>query len=456
VLAAATNKTANPPGPLQAPGVQTGPVLTAATNKNANTPGPLQAPGVQTGPVLAAAINKNANPPGPLQTPGVQSGPVLAAATNKNANPSGPLQAPGVQTGPVLAAATNKNANPSGPLQTPGVQSGPVQREAQSGQGRAFVAQGRILASAKPGATQGSVPAAKSTGTTGNPALASAITLPDAVAQTGKHTSKREGKIGRNVHKGGSAGHGKANAAGVRTSPNTITSGASRNGANPALAPVQDQFGPMIPQDKADASAIVHRVAAQGGETLTQAQESRAASPQVAPPDAPLRSASTQAATAAGQPLSHNAPRLDQAALAGFAASLAHRVRNGASKFTMRLDPPELGKVHIRIDVSADHKVEAIVSTHRADVLADLQRGADSLRRALVDAGFDPGSDGLNFSLDRGPQGHDASQQGPFDAPASALPGQDEAADDAVSPLLSAERGYGMMRVFSAGVDIRV
>ena len=466
VLAGTPGKGTVQPGALQTPGVQTGPVQ---TGKATITPGALQAPGIQTGPVLAGTPGKGAVQPGPLQTPGVQTGPVQ---TGKTAITPGSLQTPGIQTGPVLVGAPGKSTVQPGPLQTPGVQTGPVQtgktntttasQHAQTGPEQSEspdphtqtrFAQRQIRASAPQGTAKAAALVTKAAGSPGQTDAAGAFALPETPAKPGKP----DGKAFVHTRKRAGTGHGKAAAAAAaRPSANTPASPAAHRSAAPPPAQSPDQVRLAGVQDTAEPDRLVQGSTPRGGEAPLVAQDNKSAAVHLAQAEAAPRAANAHAATPAAQSTSHHAPRLDQAALETFAASLAHRARNGASTFTMRLDPPELGKVHIRLDVSADHRIEAIVSTHRPDVLADLQRGADSLRRALVDAGFDPGADGLSFSLDRGPQGHDASPQDAFGPRARTIAAQDGTTEDAGAPLLAAERGYGLMRVFGGGVDISI
>ncbi len=151
----------------------------------------------------------------------------------------------------------------------------------------------------------------------------------------------------------------------------------------------------------------------------------------------------------------NHAPRLDAAALAHLATRLAARAQNGNTRFEMRLDPAELGRVKVRIDVSPDNRVEAVLSTHRPEVLADLQKGADGLRRALVDQGFDLDPGDLSFSLDHsGAQGGQENQGG-F-APSFSYARLPEHLD--IDPVTTAriDLGYGLDRVADGRVDVHI
>jgi len=137
------------------------------------------------------------------------------------------------------------------------------------------------------------------------------------------------------------------------------------------------------------------------------------------------------------------------AATAGaVAVQIAHHVRAGSNRFEIRLDPPELGRVDVRLEIASDGKVQAHLSFERADALDTLQRDAKTLERALADAGLEPGEDGLTFSLkDNGADesGQDSSEDGPAATP--------EDVDDA-DTVQNARVYAGHIR--ADGVDIRV
>jgi len=96
------------------------------------------------------------------------------------------------------------------------------------------------------------------------------------------------------------------------------------------------------------------------------------------------------------------------------AAAMMRRIQNGMKEFTLRLDPPELGRVDVRLTVGTDKKVRAVVSTDRPEALKDLALSARDLTRALQEAGLELEENGLSFSMnDQGSpqQNGDANQQ---------------------------------------------
>jgi flagellar hook-length control protein FliK len=100
--------------------------------------------------------------------------------------------------------------------------------------------------------------------------------------------------------------------------------------------------------------------------------------------------------------------------LDGLAVSVAARALSGAKQFDIRLDPPELGRVDVRLSIDASGKTQAHMTADQPQTLDLLQKDAPTLTQALRDAGLDVSQGGLNFSLrgqDR--QANDGGQGSP-------------------------------------------
>jgi flagellar hook-length control protein FliK len=93
--------------------------------------------------------------------------------------------------------------------------------------------------------------------------------------------------------------------------------------------------------------------------------------------------------------------------LPALAVEIAGRSKAGAKQFDIRLDPPELGRVEVRLSIDATGKASAHLSADQPQTLSLLQKDAPVLTRALREAGLDVSQDGLNFSLRQ--QGENAS-----------------------------------------------
>jgi flagellar hook-length control protein FliK len=89
--------------------------------------------------------------------------------------------------------------------------------------------------------------------------------------------------------------------------------------------------------------------------------------------------------------------------LPALAVAIAARSQSGAKQFDIRLDPPELGRVEIRLSIDATGKASAHLSADQPQTLDLLQKDAPTLTRALRDAGLNVSQNGLNFSLRQQP-----------------------------------------------------
>lgn len=83
-------------------------------------------------------------------------------------------------------------------------------------------------------------------------------------------------------------------------------------------------------------------------------------------------------------------------------------VKEGSSRIHIQLDPVELGKLSIKLELSGDGKASGVVITadHKA-TLDLLQRDARGLEAALADAGIQADSGSLSFNLRGGDQGQE-------------------------------------------------
>jgi flagellar hook-length control protein FliK len=91
--------------------------------------------------------------------------------------------------------------------------------------------------------------------------------------------------------------------------------------------------------------------------------------------------------------------------LPALAVEISAKSQSGAKQFDIRLDPPELGRVDVRLSIDATGKASAHLSADQPQTLSLLQKDAPLLTRALREAGLDVSQDGLNFSLRQ--QAHD-------------------------------------------------
>ena len=74
-------------------------------------------------------------------------------------------------------------------------------------------------------------------------------------------------------------------------------------------------------------------------------------------------------------------------------------IGQGADQIRIQLKPAELGRVEVKLEVTADGRAMAVVNVERPETLELLQRDAAGLRQALQDAGLSTDSNSLSFNL---------------------------------------------------------
>jgi flagellar hook-length control protein FliK len=101
------------------------------------------------------------------------------------------------------------------------------------------------------------------------------------------------------------------------------------------------------------------------------------------------------------------------ATLAQFSGVVAARAGSGATAFDIRLDPPELGKVAVRLKIDRDGSVTSHFTVDSAQALSMLRGDLRSLQTALQQAGLknDPGT--ASFQLRDGSAGQGGWQSPP-------------------------------------------
>lgn len=137
------------------------------------------------------------------------------------------------------------------------------------------------------------------------------------------------------------------------------------------------------------------------------------------------------------------------AAPAQIAVSVARAVQDGVDRISIKLQPPELGRIDVRLDLGADGRVQAVLLAERPATLEMLQRDARELERALAGAGLDTGSGGLSFGLRSNGNGS-GNAHGGGHGPAGddrGGPSDDRAADTSSLPLQRPPQASGNGRL---------
>jgi flagellar hook-length control protein FliK len=105
--------------------------------------------------------------------------------------------------------------------------------------------------------------------------------------------------------------------------------------------------------------------------------------------------AATNNATAAAPPAQSAAAPVP---VGEVAVTIAMHAQSGKNRFEIRLDPPELGRIDVQLNVDSRGTVSSRLIVERPDTLNLLARDAPQLQRALQDAGFSTAG-GMEFSL---------------------------------------------------------
>lgn len=118
-------------------------------------------------------------------------------------------------------------------------------------------------------------------------------------------------------------------------------------------------------------------------------------------------------------------------ALAGdqVAVQLRQAIQNGTNQIQIQLKPESLGSIGVKLNVSHDGKLTAVISASRPDTLNLLKQDSSNLQQALRNAGFQADSGSLSFNLSGGdPQSfsqNGSSQSGSPNVPNAASFGND-------------------------------
>ncbi len=167
--------------------------------------------------------------------------------------------------------------------------------------------------------------------------------------------------------------------------------------------------------------------------------------------NAPVHHAAPTQSTAAANAAAAAAPTPAPAAtvpVAGLAVEIAAQSNAGRNRFEIRLDPPELGRIDVRLEIDGDGHVKSRLIVERSETLDMLRRDAPQLERALQQAGLKTSDNALEFSLrDQAPQRDDDNQK---NATRLVVP------DEGATSLDTIQHNYGRLLGLGSGLDIRV
>lgn len=132
------------------------------------------------------------------------------------------------------------------------------------------------------------------------------------------------------------------------------------------------------------------------------------------------------------------------------ALQVARNLQKGVNRFDIRLDPAEMGRIDVRMEVKKDGNVAAHLVVDRPETLDLLQRDSRALQQALNDAGLQANADSLDFSLRDQNAGGDARGLGADAA------GTSSSSDTAATEEMNPGPIYNINLSATGGIDIRV
>ena len=145
----------------------------------------------------------------------------------------------------------------------------------------------------------------------------------------------------------------------------------------------------------------------------------------------------------------HDAP----VSIGNVAVEVTSKIASGKNQFDIRLDPPDLGKIHVKVNVDRDGNVITHMVADRSDTLDLLRRDTSDRPRALQDAGLNTSDNSLQFSL-RDQTANQQQGQQQQNGQASRLVADDDQSTTNTATIIA--RDYGAYGSRTGGLDIRV
>jgi flagellar hook-length control protein FliK len=134
------------------------------------------------------------------------------------------------------------------------------------------------------------------------------------------------------------------------------------------------------------------------------------------------------------------------------AVEIATRAGKGERRFDIRLDPPELGRIDVRLEIDSKGNTTTKLIVERAETLDLMQRDARGLEKALQNAGLKLDSGGLQFSLQQDAQAQQGQQNHAPDLRGRAH--SDPAETEIVTEIAAGNASLAAQ--LRGGVDIRI
>jgi flagellar hook-length control protein FliK len=167
----------------------------------------------------------------------------------------------------------------------------------------------------------------------------------------------------------------------------------------------------------------------------------------------PGATASTASGTSPSATAAMRAPQPLPVPVDQFAVHVARAASVGTDHISIKLKPASLGQVEVKLEVTHDGRIAAVITAERSETLDMLQRDARALERALQEAGLKTDANSLQFNL----RGENGSGHGFNDMNSPAAAAESADAGDILETAAELVAGiYQNSRASVGGVDIRV
>lgn len=166
----------------------------------------------------------------------------------------------------------------------------------------------------------------------------------------------------------------------------------------------------------------------------------------------PMIGTAAQTTVTSGQAVSGTPASAAPAVLEQVSVQVTKAVSDGVDHINIKLNPPELGRVEVRMEVGPGGHVSAVFSADRPQTAELLQRNAHELTQSLQDAGVRTDAGSLSFNLrGQNQQNNFGASSGSSHTPALASSWDDAPVDGAPLPAVYASSSSSTTRL-----DIRV
>jgi chemotaxis protein MotD len=400
-----------------------------AANSQTVTGQPVQEPSNAIQTVKTGTDTEGKAKPSPTEEP--------AAGNKAEANAADP-KTPDAPPVPVAVAST-----PTTPQPVTGKPEGEAVVEASAGTpGAAAAAQAATTPTTDPAAAQAAVAGGAETAEAAAEAKAGAA-APAAASPAAEAQAKPGGATPKSPDQAQQRPIEQANA-GAEAKPRPEAS--DKTGKDEKSSPHRAE---------AVSHAVAERSEAKADTPPARAADTPAPSPSAstAPPApaAPSSFGMEVAQKVAAQPANDGAP----VPVHALAVTIAARASQGATRFDIRLDPAELGRIDVQLTVDREGHVKSKLVVEKQETLDLLQRDQRNLEKALAQAGVQTREGSLEFSLrDQGGQNARGDQQQPDQRSSRHQVVIED--PDTIAALQASASTYARAAAFRGGVDIRI